>query len=42
MIGVITNEQINEIREAFGAEIAERAKAWSGTFLDFLVNEGVL
>jgi hypothetical protein len=42
MVGVITTEQIKEIREAFGDEIAEKAKGWTGTFLSFLVSEGVL
>jgi hypothetical protein len=42
MVGIITQENIDQIRETFGAEIAERAASWPGTFLDFLVSEGIL
>ena len=42
MVGCITSDHIAEIREAFGDEIAERAAGFKGTFLDFLVKEGIL
>jgi hypothetical protein len=42
MIGIITIEQIDQIRDIFGDAVAEKAKVWLGTFLEFLVNEGIL
>lgn len=42
MIGVITSDHIDEIREAFGDQVAERAKTWMGTLLDLLKHMGIL
>jgi hypothetical protein len=42
MTGIITIEQIDQIRATFGDRIADRALVWTGTFLEFLVAEGIL
>lgn len=42
MIGVITSDHIKEIELAFGRQVAEAAKTWTGTLLDLLKHMGVL
>ena len=42
MVGVITTSDINAIIDEYGLAVAVRATFWTGTFLAFLVSEGLL
>ena len=42
MIGVITIKDISAIRQQYGDVIAEMAKTWKGTYLNFLLHYGLI
>ena len=38
MVGVITIKDIEAIKQQYGKSIAELAKKWKGTYLNFLLH----
>ena len=42
MVGIITIKDIDGIREEYGLQIAIKALAWKGTYLNFLIKNGLI
>lgn len=42
MQGIVTIKDIQEIFEVYGLAVAVRATYWTGTYLSFLVMEGLI
>lgn len=42
MIGIVTKENIQAIFEEYGLIVAVKASYWNGTWLNFLMSEGLI